>query len=71
MVSAGEGHVAAVTQGGGVFCWGGNDHGQLGVGDLLERMTPTKVKLLNVHSMFPECSLNVLSIFTNRSVNVH
>lgn len=32
-LAAGEEHVCAVTLGGQVRCWGGNSHGQLGLGD--------------------------------------
>lgn len=41
--AVGEGHVCAVREGGSLYCWGGNDLGQLGVGDFTRRDTPTPV----------------------------
>lgn len=44
-VSAGATHSLAVLDNGDVVAWGLNDGGQLGLGDLLPRFTPTKVTL--------------------------
>ena len=38
----GEEHTCAIV-GEGLFCWGSNDDGRLGVGDTTDRPTPTKV----------------------------
>ena len=38
-----EGSTFAVTKDGSLYSWGGNDHGQLGVGDRNDRLTPAKV----------------------------
>jgi alpha-tubulin suppressor-like RCC1 family protein len=44
-VSAGFNHGLALLDNGDVLAWGFNDLGQLGVGDILPRATPTKVAL--------------------------
>lgn len=38
-------HVCAIDDEGHLFCWGGNDSGQLGVGDTFLRYAPTRVCL--------------------------
>ena len=43
MVSAGAHHTAVVSEDGGLWCFGRGTHGQLGVGDLTSRTTPTQV----------------------------
>ncbi len=42
-VSAGQNHSCALDDAGGLFCWGENDFGNLGTGDLLGRSTPTRI----------------------------
>jgi len=44
-VSAGFGHACAVAEGGGVLCWGANEHGQLGDGTVTDRAHPAAVAL--------------------------
>lgn len=39
-------HVVAATSDGDVFAWGSNHHGELGVGDQVDRSTPTLVRAL-------------------------
>lgn len=39
-VAAGAQHTLAVSRSGEVYCWGANQYGQLGLGDLEERATP-------------------------------
>jgi len=39
-VATGGQHTLAVSKSGEVYCWGNNDFGQLGLGDLEERATP-------------------------------
>jgi alpha-tubulin suppressor-like RCC1 family protein len=45
-VVAGEAHSCALTRGGGVACWGSNEHGELGTGNatLTRRPTPVPVR---------------------------
>jgi alpha-tubulin suppressor-like RCC1 family protein len=42
-VSAGREHTCGLHEGGDVFCWGGNDHGQLGIGSLEDVEAPAAV----------------------------
>jgi alpha-tubulin suppressor-like RCC1 family protein len=44
-VSAGESHTCARKADGSVWCWGSNASGQLGLGDFVNRATPTRVPL--------------------------
>lgn len=39
-VDAGHHHVLAASKSGEVYCWGANDYGQLGLGDLEDRNAP-------------------------------
>ncbi|MCB1389214.1 MAG: hypothetical protein KDK12_08785 [Rhodobacteraceae bacterium] len=42
-ITAGQFHTCALTDAGAVWCWGYNGHGQLGVGDSVDRAVPTAV----------------------------
>lgn len=44
-IAAGGSHALVLLDNGDVYAWGGNDSGQLGVGDLLFRSVPLKVSL--------------------------
>jgi alpha-tubulin suppressor-like RCC1 family protein len=44
-LAAGQNHVCGLTSDGSVYCWGGNDGGQLGTGDTAYSATPVKVSL--------------------------
>jgi alpha-tubulin suppressor-like RCC1 family protein len=43
LLSASEEHLCAVKTDGRLYCWGDNSEGQLGMGDLDERVSPTQV----------------------------
>jgi alpha-tubulin suppressor-like RCC1 family protein len=42
-IVAGGGHTCARGGDGSVWCWGRNDHGQLGLGDTDDRLLPVKL----------------------------
>jgi serine/threonine protein kinase/alpha-tubulin suppressor-like RCC1 family protein len=44
-IAAGGTHTCAVQPDGGVWCWGGNDSGQLGAGSNSRRLAPVRVAL--------------------------
>ncbi|XP_077999503.1 putative E3 ubiquitin-protein ligase HERC4 isoform X2 [Glandiceps talaboti] len=46
LIACGGAHSFALTVSGGVFGWGKNDMGQLGLNDLRDRLFPTSVKIL-------------------------
>ncbi len=45
-VQTGENHSCAVDDGGGLWCWGANSFGELGLGDTADRLTAVKVTSL-------------------------
>ncbi|KAG6488854.1 hypothetical protein ZIOFF_050108 [Zingiber officinale] len=47
VVSCGARHSAMMTEDGQVFCWGWNKYGQLGLGDAIDRNSPSLVPLEN------------------------
>ncbi len=42
-VNGGDSHTCALSQDGDLFCWGGNNYGQLGTGSTASSFTPAKV----------------------------
>jgi alpha-tubulin suppressor-like RCC1 family protein len=47
-ITAGTYHTCALVEGGDVFCWGKNDHGQLGLGTNVESLVPAKTPLAKI-----------------------
>lgn len=45
-VACGRHHTCVLTDGAAVVCWGGNNYGQLGVGDTMDRDTPEELQSL-------------------------
>jgi alpha-tubulin suppressor-like RCC1 family protein len=43
-ISAGGDHTCGIQTDGGLWCWGRNDHGQLGLGGRAHRFVPTQVR---------------------------
>jgi alpha-tubulin suppressor-like RCC1 family protein len=43
VLSLGDRHSCGVGRDGSLWCWGRNDRGQLGVGDVRDRAVPTRV----------------------------
>jgi len=52
-VACGGNHTLVVTRSGAVFAWGSNNHGQLGVGDLTDRIWPTQVSTIRNLKIVP------------------
>jgi len=52
-VACGGNHTLVVTRSGAVFAWGSNNHGQLGLGDLTDRIWPTQVSTLRNLKVLP------------------
>ena len=48
-IAAGGYHTCAITTGGGVKCWGQNQHGQLGNGAAIQHTTPVVVAGFAMH----------------------
>ncbi|HEX6579750.1 MAG TPA: DPP IV N-terminal domain-containing protein [Actinomycetota bacterium] len=46
-IAVGGQHTCALSSEGGVWCWGGNDHGELGDGTQLDRLNPKSVQGLD------------------------
>jgi alpha-tubulin suppressor-like RCC1 family protein len=44
-ISIGDTHICAVTSDGAVWCWGGNDYGQLGDGSRIRSSVPVRARL--------------------------
>jgi alpha-tubulin suppressor-like RCC1 family protein len=53
-IASGSGHNCGLTSDGKAYCWGHNDHGQLGDGTQTDRMTPVPVSTaVSFESVFP------------------
>jgi alpha-tubulin suppressor-like RCC1 family protein len=76
-VTVGGGHACAIVDGGGVVCWGQNDHGQLGDGTTSDRNSPVPVKGLDqgwaevVTGSLHTCALSTLGAVKCWGYNAH
>ena len=59
-VAAGFGHTCAVASGGGLWCWGWNVYGQLGIGSTADQHSPVAVSL---GAGVPRCELEASLIY--------
>jgi len=66
-VSAGGTHTCAIPSDGSLWCWGGNNRGQLGQGDTADRSLPTRVgsasnwRAVSAGSNATTCAVNTLN----------
>ncbi|KAM9351918.1 putative E3 ubiquitin-protein ligase HERC3 [Symphorus nematophorus] len=68
-IAAGGEQSFALSVSGGVFGWGGNDCGQLGLGDRTDRHTPTSVHYLNLKkTVHISCGKDHTAILTKDGV---
>ena len=69
-IAAGARHSVAILKNGEVFSWGWNKYGQLGLGDNIDRSSPTQVKFLEFDSYQPSsvmCGRWGTLVFCNKS----
>jgi RCC1 and BTB domain-containing protein len=50
-VACGGFHTAAITETGAVYTWGGGEHGQLGLGDKINKTVPTPITTLDSYQI--------------------
>lgn len=63
-------HACGLVSSGDVYCWGANNYGQLGLGDLVDRPSPVKVaSLSNVKKLY--AGLRVTCATSGAEVNLH
>ena len=67
-VSSGEFHSCAIDRAGSVFCWGGNDQGQLGVLDFGDRLAPSRVDLSDAASQLATSFLFSCAVLRDQSL---
>ena len=61
-VALGTNHTCGITIDNNLWCWGENTRGQLGVGDFVNRTSPTQVKVAKDESLTDKFFTDVLSI---------
>lgn len=71
-IASGSYHVAVLTTGGNVYTWGKGENGQLGLGDVEDRNTPTSVESLKErHVESIACGSNTTAaVCVHKSVSV-
>ena len=53
--------MCALLTGGGIYCWGYNGEGELGLGDITNKLSPTEVPGLGAGGLKRECACVLLS----------
>eukprot|EP00943_MAST-04B_sp_MAST-4B-sp1_P004174 g4174.t1 len=72
MIAAGGMFSCAVTEDGVLYTWGCNSEGQLGHGDCVDRMTPTKVQLLESEPVFDvACGDEFMCVMAGNNGNIY
>lgn len=65
---AGDAYSGVIAPGGGVWVWGNNANGQLGLGDTTNRTAPTQLTSLSGVAQMAACDLHTLAVMTDGTV---
>ena len=68
-VAAGDKHSCALLVNGSIYCWGSNDFGQLGTGDLISSTIPRPVTELDIGVFYNENVPTSVMFYQKRSIH--